>query len=134
MTDSVVTVTLGAEPYATRVTAGRHSVVVDEPGALGGKDTGPGPYDLLLASLGSCKAITARMYADRKGWPLEAVRVQLAHSRPEGRGGPELITAALAFDGDLTDDQRARLLEIAEKCPVQKTISGGLRVEATLSE
>jgi putative redox protein len=133
MTDSVVTVTLDGAPYATRIEAGRHTVVADEPGTLGGKDTGPGPYDLLLASLGSCKVITARMYADRKGWNLRSVRAQLAHSRPEGRNGPELITVAMAFGGDLTDDQRSRLLEIAEKCPVQKTISGGLRVEATLS-
>lgn len=133
MTDSVVTVTLDGAPYATRIEAGRHTVVADEPGTLGGQDTGPGPYDLLLASLGSCKVITARMYADRKGWNLRSVRAQLAHSRPEGRNGPELITVAMAFEGELTDEQRSRLLEIAEKCPVQRTISGGLRVEATLS-
>lgn len=133
MTDAVVTVTLDGAPYATRIEAGRHTVIADEPGTLGGKDTGPGPYDLLLASLGSCKVITARMYADRKGWDLRSVRAQLAHSRPEGRNGPELVTVAMAFEGELTDEQRSRLLEIAEKCPVQRTISGGLRIEGTLS-
>lgn len=132
MSDSTVSVSIGTEPYATQIQAGQHAIIADEPGNLGGKDVGPDPYALLLSGLGACKAITARMYADRKGWPLEGVRVGLAHSRPEGRDGPELITVTFAFDGDLTDEQRQRLLEIAEKCPVQKTITGGLRVESSM--
>lgn len=126
-----VTVSIGHEHFATLVQARQHMLASDEPGAMGGKDTGATPYELLLAALGSCKVITAKMYADRKGWPLESVRIELSHHRPNGRNGPELIKAELRFEGDLTDEQRDRLLEIAEKCPVQKTISGELKVEST---
>ncbi len=131
MADARVTVSIGAEPYAVHAQARHHVVRSDEPGELGGQDTGPGPYELLLMGLGSCKIITAKMYADRKGWPLTAARVELVHDRPNGRTGPERITARFVFEGDLTDEQRARLLEIAEKCPVQKTITGGLSVESS---
>lgn len=130
--DPVVSVSLGPQPYATLIHARSHMLAADEPGDLGGNDTGPTPYELLLASVGSCKAITAKMYAQRKGWALESVRVELRHERPEGRGGPERIGASFVFEGDLDDEQRERLLQIAEKCPVQKTITGGLSVESTL--
>ncbi len=126
------TVRIGAAPYAVRVTARTHEIASDEPGTLGGADTGATPYELLLGAVGSCKAITAKMYADRKGWPLTGVRVELEHDRPHGRGGPERITARFHFEGDLTDEQRTRLLEIAEKCPVQKTVSGELSVESAM--
>jgi putative redox protein len=132
MNDPVVTVRVGTEPYTTRVTARQHTLTADEPGALGGRDAGPSPYELLLAAVGSCKAITVRMYADRKGWPLDAVHVTVSHHRPEGRNGPELLRASLRFEGELTDEQRRRLLEIAEKCPVQRTVTGELRSEAVL--
>lgn len=130
--DPVVSVSLGPQPYATLIHARSHMFAADEPGDMGGKDTGPTPYELLLAAVGSCKAITAKMYAQRKGWALESVRVELRHERPEGRGGPERIVASFVFEGDLDDEQRERLLQIAEKCPVQKTITGGLSVESTL--
>lgn len=125
MSDHAVRVTLGTTPYATDVEAGAHTVRVDEPGALGGADTGPDPYALLLGSLGSCKAITASMYARRKEWALERVTVELSHER---RGDHESIEVSMTFEGDLTDDQRERLLTIAGKCPVEKTITGDLRV------
>jgi putative redox protein len=131
MADAHVTVSIGTEPYAVLAQARHHAVLSDEPGELGGKDTGPSPYELLLMGLGSCKIITAKMYADRKGWPLTAARIELTHDRPNGRTGPERITARFVFEGDLTDEQRARLQEIAEKCPVQKTITGGLVVESS---
>lgn len=131
MADARATVSIGTEAYAVRAEARHHVVLSDEPGELGGKDTGPGPYELLLMSLGSCKIITAKMYADRKGWALTAARVELAHDRPNGRTGPERITTRFVFEGELTDEQRVRLLEIAEKCPVQKTITGGLVVESS---
>ena len=130
--DPVVSVSLGPQPYATLIHARSHMLAADEPGELGGNDTGATPYELLLAAVGSCKAITAKMYAQRKGWALESVRVELRHERPEGRGGPERIGASFVFEGDLDDEQRERLLQIAEKCPVQKTITGGLTVESTL--
>lgn len=130
MADANATVSIGTEPYAVTAQARQHTMRCDEPGELGGADTGPSPYELLLSALGSCKIITAKMYADRKGWPLTAARVELTHDRPNGRTGPERITARFVFEGDLTDEQRTRLLEIAEKCPVQKTITAGLTIES----
>ena len=130
--DGPVTVETNHIPYETSVIARTHALRADEPGDLGGQDTGPTPYELLLGAVGACKAITAKMYADRKGWPLTKVRVELSHDRPHGRGGPERITAVLAFEGVLDDEQRARLLEIAEKCPVQKTITGELTIESSM--
>lgn len=131
---AITTVRLGTDDYRTTITSGPHEFFADEPGALGGKDTAPGPYQLLLASLGACKAITTRMYAQRKGWDLREVRLDLVHSRPGERGEPERIDISISFVGDLTDDQRVRLEEIAGKCPVQRTISGELRVKTILEE
>jgi putative redox protein len=132
MPDTPVTVRLGSDKYRTQISARQHTLWADEPGELGGADTGVTPYELLLSAVGSCKAINARMYAERKGWKLDSVRVDLVHERPEGRGGSELIRAELTFEGDLDDEQRERLLAIAEKCPVQKTITGELSVAASL--
>lgn len=131
MADASITVSIGTEKFATQVDARQHVLRVDEPGELGGADTGATPYELLLGAVGSCKAITAKLYAERKGWALTGVRVELAHDRPEGRNGPERVRAVLTFEGDLDDDQRQRLLEIAEKCPVQKTVTGELTVESS---
>ena len=128
----ITTVEIGREPYTTTVATGAHTLTADEPGAMGGADKGPDPYGLLLSSLGACKAITVRMYADRKGWDLERVRLGLAHSRPDGRGAPERIDISISFEGDLDDDQRAKLKEIAAKCPVEHTITGELTVETIL--
>lgn len=133
MSDAAVQIHIGQQPYTTDATARNHTWRADEPADLGGVDTGPTPYELLLSALGACKAITAKMYADRKGWPLTDVRVALEHTRPNGRTGPEQIDVVLTFEGDLDDDQRNRLLEIADKCPVQKTItSGDLNLEVRL--
>lgn len=126
MASSPVHVQIGKAKYATRVTAGEHQWVADEPGPLGGADTGPSPYDMLLAALGSCKVITARMYADRKGWPLDAVSLTLEHVR---EAGGEVIRVQATVTGDLDAEQRRRVIEIMEKCPVHKTISGGVRIE-----
>jgi len=132
--NNTATVTIGAEHYRTEVNTGGHTYFVDEPGSMKGTDTGPDPYGMLLGSIGACKAITVRMYADRKGWPLESVRLDLEHSRPNGRGGAELIEISLSFTGDLSDVQRGRLKEIANACPVQKTISGELTIESMLED
>jgi len=128
------TVSIGNDQYRTTCQAGNHTFFVDEPASLQGTDTAANPYELLLGSLGACKAITVRMYADRKGWPLESVRLDLEHSRPNGRGNPERIDISIGFVGDLSDDQRARLKEIANACPVQKTITGELTIDSVLEE
>lgn len=134
MSTATATVTIGPEPYRTEVVSGGYTFYLDEPGSLGGGDTAPDPYALLLGSIGACKAITAKMYAKRKGWPLESVRLDLEHSRPDGRGNPELIEISLSFTGDLSDEQRMRLKEIANMCPVQKTITGELVIESMLED
>lgn len=133
MSNAPVTVRLGNDKFRVQVDARQHTFFGDEPGELGGADTGVTPYEMLLGAIGSCKAITARMYAERKGWKLDAVRVQLEHERPEERGGPESIRVTLAFEGDLDQEQRERLLAIAEKCPVQKTVTGELHIQAALA-
>ncbi|MFG0245067.1 MAG: OsmC family protein [Phycisphaerales bacterium JB052] len=130
--NTVTTVTLGTQDYRTRVSSRQHAFFVDEPGALKGGDTAQDPYETLLGALGACKAITVRMYAQRKGWDLQEVRLDLEHSRPNGRGNPEQIDISLSFVGDLDDDQRQRLKEIANACPVQKTITGELTVNSIL--
>lgn len=120
---------IGTLPYRTEIVAGGHPLVADEGEKLGGRNEGPAPYDLLLASLGACTAITLRMYADRKGWPLEALDVQL-HL---GGSGPEAfhIERTLIVTG-LDDAQKARLAEIAERTPVTLTLKGGLPIETRL--
>jgi len=131
---SITTVTIGTDDFRTTVKSRGHEFYLDEPGELGGKDTAPTPYELLLGSLGACKAITVRMYANRKGWDLQQVRLDLEHSRLNGRGNPEQIDISISFEGDLDEDQKNRLKEIANKCPVQKTITGELRVNSILED
>ena len=134
MSTHSATVELGTEKYRTVCSAGEHVFYVDEPTSLDGTDTAPNPYEMLLGSLGACKAITVRMYADRKGWDLQSIRLDLEHSRPNGRGHPERIDISLSFTGDLSDEQRARLKEIANACPVQKTITGELSINSILED
>jgi len=141
MHNNEVIVSIGQDRYRTEVRAGengRHVIVADEPEALGGTDTGATPYELLLGAVGACKAVTLRMYADRKGWPLEGVVCTLRHERrhPDDCVDCESESSKIGFiDVDLqvlgdslTDEQRARLVEIADKCPVHKTITTDLRV------
>jgi len=117
--------------FRTEIVAGRHRLVADEPVEVGGDDAGPGPYDLLLAALGACTSMTLRMYADRKQWPLESVAVQLRHARVHARdcedcesenGFIDRIERVLSLGGPLDETQRARLLEIASKCPVHRSL------------
>ncbi|CAN1559317.1 COG1765 Predicted redox protein, regulator of disulfide bond formation [Caulobacteraceae bacterium] len=123
--------TIGTTDWATTVVAGRHSMVVDEPSSLGGQDAGPAPYDVLLASLGACTAITLRMYAERKGWPLMAVAVDLKHFKDGNRSH---IDRLLRLTGGLDDAQRARLADIAERTPVTLTLKGGADIVTRLAE
>lgn len=127
-----VTVSVGQQSFATTVNIGPHELTADEPGELGGRDTGPAPTSLLLAAIATCKVITAKMYADRKGWPVE--RLDAAARAAEVTG--HVITRVeveLTVQGDLTDDQRQRILEIAEKCPVQKAVAAGIDVRSQLA-
>lgn len=127
---------IGRTGLATELVAGGHRLVGDEPRTDGGTDTGPTPHQLLLASLGACVAMTLRLYADRKGWPLEAASVALRHSR-EWRASDvkdgertriERIECEVALEGPLSDEQRERLLEIAQRCPVHRTLEGPLDI------
>jgi uncharacterized OsmC-like protein len=121
-----------------QITAGRHHLVADEPREVGGTDSGPDPYALLLAALGACTAMTLQLYARKKEWPLEKVEVSLRHSRNYAEdckdckpkeGKIERIERFISLTGRLTDEQRARLLEIAQKCPVHKTLTSGVAIE-----
>lgn len=107
----------------------------DEPADLGGTNMGPNPIELLAASLGSCKAITATMYARRKGWPLTNATCTVEHTTRESEGEPKPVPhlrVELQFSGDLDADQRARLKEISERCPVQRMIEGPCTIESAL--
>lgn len=122
----------GAAPYAQAIRAGHHTLTADEPAALGGGDTGPAPYGLLMAALGACTSITLRMYAERKGWNWGPLRVDLAIHRDAA--GEERIARTLRFAAGLTDEQQARLAEIAEKTPVTKTIKRGTPIQTRIGD
>ena len=130
----------GSGTYTQQITAGHHRLVADEPRPIG-DDAGPTPYDLLLAGLGACTSMTVRMYADRKGWPLERVRVTLRHSRIHAKDCADCETTKGLIDhidrdvelaGDLDDTQRQRLLDIAERCPVHQTLTSDVHIATSL--
>lgn len=114
----------GEGVYQARVQATGPSFLVDEPIALGGTGAGPTPYDLLSAALGACTNITVRLYAQRKGWTLRHVQVSVTHRRDPATGR-DMFDRELYVEGDLDDAQRARLLAIAEHCPVERTLHDG---------
>ena len=120
----------GTVPYSQLVRAGHHALTADEPAALGGADAGPTPYQLLLASLAACTAITLEMYAARKGWELGAVHVDLEIVRD---GEVERIERTIVLEPKVTEEQRARLAEIAEKTPVTKTLKRGTTIVTKLA-
>jgi uncharacterized OsmC-like protein/alpha-beta hydrolase superfamily lysophospholipase len=136
---SVVVSENGAGPFGQTITIGQHSLLADEPPPIGG-DTGPNPYDLVSAGLGACTSMTVRMYAERKGWPLDQVTVELRHSRIHAKDCAECETSTghldrfdlkIRFTGDLDDEQRRRLLEIAGKCPVHRTLHSEVQIVTT---
>jgi putative redox protein len=101
----------------------------DEPLSAGGTGCGPAPHDLLAAGLAECTALTLRLYADRKGWPLTAIEVEVVHERDSQASPSDLFRRTVRLTGDLNAEQRARLLEIAERCPVHRTLTAGSRIE-----
>jgi len=138
----IVTVHGSAAGFAQEIAAGRHRLTGDEPAWAGGTDTGPNPYDLLLAALGSCMSMTVAMYARRKRWPLDGVTVRLRHSRIHAahcehgettHGLLDQIDCEVELAGVLTEEQHVRLQEIAEKCPVHRTLTSEIHIETRLT-
>jgi uncharacterized OsmC-like protein/alpha/beta superfamily hydrolase len=130
------------EGFAQKIVARRHLLVSDEPVEVGGADTGASPYELVLAGLGACTSMTIRMYANRKGIPLEGVRVRLRHAKVHAldcaacetkEGKIDRIDRIIEVLGPLTDEQRARLLEIANKCPVHRTLESEIYIPTRLA-
>ena len=135
----VVVEETGQGLFQQRIRIGRHVIMADEPQSMGGLDSGPAPYDLLAAALGACKAMTMRLYANRKNLPLTRTRVHVVHDRIHAKdcadcetkdGHIDEFRVAITLDGALTEEQRARVLEIADKCPVHRTLEGEVRVRS----
>lgn len=137
----IVSETLANGPYQNDVLVGPHHLLADEPARIGGADTGPDPYALVAAGLGACTSITLRMYANRKGWPLSRVTIGLDQAKKHDEDctdcGPsdkiDVFTRSIHLEGDLDDEQRQRLLEIADRCPVHRTLEKGAKVETVLA-
>jgi len=140
-TDEQVVVRLNDGPFLTEILAGKHHLLADEPKSVGGEDLGPSPYELVSSGLGACTAMTIKMYADRKGWPIKEVKVHLsydnsyfedikhcdAEERKIGR-----FTRIIEVEGDLDEKQLERIVQIANKCPVHKTLESASEVETNL--
>ena len=132
----------GAIGFVQEIVIGPHRLVADEPITVGGTDTGPNPYDILLASLGSCTSMTVALYARRKQWPLESVTVRLRHARIHAvdcsecetrEGMIDRIEVSLELAGSLTEAQKAKLLEMAGRCPVHRTLTSEIDIRTHLS-
>lgn len=130
-----------AAGFAQSVEIGSHRLKGDEPVAAGGTDTGPSPYDFILAALGTCTSMTIGLYARRKKWPLQDVTVSLHHSKIHAtdcaecetkEGKIDRIYVDIKLTGDLTDEQRAKLMEIADRCPVHQTLTSEINIRTTL--
>lgn len=138
----VIVASTGPGPFEQVMLDGRHTLIADEPAAAGGGDAGPGPYELLLMALGSCTSMTVRMYAARKKWALEQVIVRLRHEKvhakdcadcEDGKTMLDRIDRDIEFVGNLEEAQRARLREIADKCPVHRTLTSRIEIHTTVS-
>jgi putative redox protein len=130
MTEPSVIATVGSADFQVRLGDGTHQWIADEPESLGGRDTGPSPASLILSGLGACTSITLRMYAKRKAWPLDSLQVTLSMtSTADGT----VIDRQIQLAGALSDEQRERLLHIANSCPMHKVLSGSIRIDTALA-
>jgi len=137
--EGVVVVRGGAGGFVQEITAGRHHLVADEPVGAGGTDRGPGPYDLLLAALGSCMSMTIALYARNKAWPLENVVIRLRHSRIYAKDCTDCVVrddtlldrieTEVQLSGKLTAEQERKLMEVAHKCPVHRTLKSQISIQ-----
>jgi len=130
-----------AKGFAQKIQVGSHHLIADEPLSFGGTDSGASPYDLILAALGSCTSMTIGLYARKRGWPLEEITVSLRHSKIHARdcddcetkeGKVDRMEREIELTGELDEGQRERLLEIANKCPVHRTLSGKVSIQTRL--
>jgi putative redox protein len=120
---------IGTQNYETAITTGHHELTADEGPGLGGKDVGPGPYELLASALAACTVITLRMYAERKQWPVTAVHADVRFVRD---GEQQHIDRVLTIDGGVDDEQKKRMADIAERTPVTLTLKRGLEIRTSL--
>jgi putative redox protein len=123
----------GQGPYGQFITARNHVLSADEPEAAGGRDSGPDPFELVMSGLAACTAMTIRMYAQRKAWPLARVTVDVTHAPSSGPDGQprDRFDRLVTLEGDLSLEERARLIEIADRCPVSLTLKRGSDVTVT---
>ena len=128
---NTVKVSSAGTTYATEITAGSHRLIADEPVAAGGADAGPAPKEILLSALGACTAITLRMYAQRKQWPLDAVSVELSFGEGSTNDAT-VIERDIKLSGALDQEQRQRLLQIANSCPLHKILTGSVQIPTRL--
>lgn len=128
-----VSVSIGKEKYVTEIKIGKHTIIADEPTEVGGKDLGPAPVTILLSALGTCKAMTMRMYADQKQWPLEAVEVKLSSEVVKSNlQQTTYIRCTIKLSGDLDEKQKERIYKIADRCPVQKILTNPIVIESNM--
>ena len=122
---------IGTTDYETAIITGHHALKADEGPGLGGKDVGPAPYDLLTSALGACTVITLRMYAERKKWPVTAVHADVTFTR---QGDKQQMERILTIEGEVDDEQKKRMADIAERTPVTLTLKGGLDIRTRLAD
>lgn len=135
MSNVVIVAENGQGRYQQGIRVGEHHLIADEPVSVGGADAGPAPFDFVMAGLGACTSMTLRMYAERKSLPLTGIHVELSHAKIDIDGqSRDRISRRITLEGNLSAEQRQRLLEIAGKCPVHRALSQSMTLECALAE